>query len=64
MFVDGRHRGRELHYYRTQSGRKVDFVWRGGDGRLTLCYGILLDDALRTARFRAGFLFVFAISDG
>lgn len=36
VFVDGRRRGRELYYYRTRSGREVDFVWRGEDGRLTL----------------------------
>lgn len=34
--MDGRRRGRELYYYRTRSGREVDFVWRGEDGRLTL----------------------------
>ncbi len=36
VFVDGRRRGRELYYYRTRSGREVDFVWRGGDGRLSM----------------------------
>lgn len=36
VFVDGRRRGRELYYYRTRTGREVDFVWRGEDGRLTL----------------------------
>ncbi len=36
VFVDGRRRGRELYYYRTRSGREVDFVWRGEDSRLTL----------------------------
>ena len=36
VFVDGRRRGRELYYYRTRSGREVDFVWRDGEGRLTL----------------------------
>jgi predicted AAA+ superfamily ATPase len=34
VFVDGRRRGRELHYCRTASGREVDFVWRGDDGAL------------------------------
>lgn len=34
VFLDGRRRGRELHYYRTGSGREVDFVWRSGDGKL------------------------------
>jgi predicted AAA+ superfamily ATPase len=36
VFVDQRRRGTEVFYYRTRSGREVDFVWRGGDGRLTL----------------------------
>jgi len=36
VFVDGRRRGRKLYYYRTRSGREVDFVWLGEDGRLTL----------------------------
>ncbi|TFH13443.1 MAG: ATP-binding protein [Lentisphaerales bacterium] len=36
VFVDGRRRGRELHYYRTASGREVDFAWRGEDGALRL----------------------------
>ena len=34
VFVDGRRRGRELHYYRTSGGREVDFVWRTGAGPL------------------------------
>jgi len=34
VFVDGRRRGRALHYYRTAAGREVDFVWRGTDRRL------------------------------
>ena len=34
VFVDGRRRGRELHYYRTGGGREVDFVWRADDGVL------------------------------
>jgi len=36
VFVDRRRRGCEVYYYRTRSGREVDFVWRGSDGRLTL----------------------------
>ncbi len=36
VFVDGRRRGRELYYYRTRSGREVDFVWRDKGGKLTL----------------------------
>ena len=34
--VDRRRRGTDVYYYRTRSGRKVDFIWRGSDGRLTL----------------------------
>jgi predicted AAA+ superfamily ATPase len=34
VFVDGRRRGRELHYYRTVNGREVDFVWRGENGKI------------------------------
>ncbi len=34
VFVDGRRRGRELHYYRTGTGREVDFVWREPAGAL------------------------------
>ncbi|MDD4737507.1 MAG: ATP-binding protein, partial [Kiritimatiellae bacterium] len=36
VFIDGRRRGLNLHYYRTHSRREVDFVWRTPDGRLTL----------------------------
>ncbi len=36
VFLDRRRRGIELHYYRTRSGREVDFIWRGTDRRLTL----------------------------
>lgn len=36
VFIDGRRRGRSLFYYRTRSGREVDFVWKGADRRLTL----------------------------
>jgi predicted AAA+ superfamily ATPase len=36
VFIDGRRRGRELHYYRTAGGREVDFVWRGEDRVLRL----------------------------
>jgi predicted AAA+ superfamily ATPase len=36
VFVDRRRRGTEVYYYRTRSGREVDFVWRGIAGRLTL----------------------------
>lgn len=34
VYVDGRRRGRELHYYRTMGGREVDFVWRAEDDAL------------------------------
>lgn len=36
VFIDRRRRRLELHYYRTRSGREVDFVWRAEDGRLNL----------------------------
>jgi uncharacterized protein len=36
VFVDGRRRGRQMYYYRTRTGREVDFAWRGEDGRLDL----------------------------
>lgn len=36
VFLDRRRRGCEMFYYRTRSGKEVDFVWHGGDGRLTL----------------------------
>lgn len=36
VFLDSRRRGRELYYYRTRSGREVDFVWREHDRRLNL----------------------------
>ena len=36
VFVDGRRRGRSLFYYRTRSGREVDFAWKGAEGSLTL----------------------------
>lgn len=36
VFIDRRRRGSEVYYYRTRSGREVDFVWREGDERLTL----------------------------
>ena len=36
VFIDGRRRGRSLFYYRTRSGREVDFVWKNEAGDLTL----------------------------
>jgi len=36
VFVDGRRRGRSLHYYRTRNGREVDFAWKNKEGELTL----------------------------
>ncbi len=36
VFVDGRRRSRELHYYRTATGKEVDFVWREPSG--ILCF--------------------------
>jgi len=36
VFVDGRRRGRSLHYYRTRNGREVDFAWKNEAGELTL----------------------------
>lgn len=36
IFVDGRRRNMNLHYCRTHTGREVDFVWRNGNGALTL----------------------------
>lgn len=36
VFIDARRRGREVHYYRTASGREVDFAWRDEDGVLQM----------------------------
>jgi hypothetical protein len=36
VFVDGRRRGRSLFYYRTRTGREVDFVWKASESQVTL----------------------------
>ncbi len=36
VFVDGRRRGRSLFYYRTRTGREVDFVWKDAADRVSL----------------------------
>lgn len=34
VFIAHRRLGRKLYYYRTRSGREIDFVWRRRDGTL------------------------------
>lgn len=36
VFVDGRRRGRDLYYYRTNNGREIDFVWKDRGDNMTL----------------------------